>query len=198
LRLLAYTQQDDGEIDRYRLMSIMKQPLPAEIFEWLDLHGACTSERPLRVPPNARLQFDARVAAPIRCQGHHLGWVWCTDRDQSMTDAELEQMGAFADEAAVMLYREMLLLDLDRSRERELLRDIVSDDEGIRREAAWQLSELALFTPDGRVAVLVIPLDVLDHDATPEGVRRPRRVGYVVARRRRGPSSHSRGWRRRS
>jgi sugar diacid utilization regulator len=171
LRLLAYTQHAEDEVDRYRLMSIMKQPLPAEVFEWLDRHGAWSSEGPLRIPSSDRLEFDARVGAPIRCQDHHLGWVWCTDRDQTMTDGDLERMAAFADEAALVLYREMLLLDLDRSRERELLRDIMSPDEGIRREAAWQLAELDLFTAGGRVVVLVIPLDHGDDDRSPEDAR---------------------------
>ena len=56
-----------------------------------------------------------------------------TDREQQMTDEQLRRLGAFADEAAIVLYREMLLLDLDRSRERELLRDILSPDENPTR-----------------------------------------------------------------
>ena len=74
--------------------------------------------RPGAVPhsPNTQIAFDARVGAPICSQGHHLGWIWCTDREQQMTDEQLRRLGAFADEAAIVLYREMLLLDLDRSR----------------------------------------------------------------------------------
>lgn len=171
LRLLAYTQHDESEVDPIRLQSIMRQPLPAEVFKWVEGHGAWSAERPFRVRPNRELELDARVGAPIRSQGHHFGFVWCTDRDQTMTDGELEQMSAFADEAAAVLYREMLLLDLDRSRERELLRDILSADEAIRRDAAWQLAEHDLFTAGGRVVVVVIPLEDPGDDGSPENAR---------------------------
>ncbi len=170
-RLVAHTQHGEDEVDRIRLMSIMKQPLPAELFEWLDRHGASTSQLPFRVPPYAKLEYDARVGAPMRCQGHHLGWLWCIDRDEAMTEADLEHLGTFADEAAVVLYRETLLQDLDRSRERELLRDMLSPDGQIRNEAAWQLAELDLFTASGRVAVLVIPLEGVDESSAPEKAR---------------------------
>lgn len=171
LRMLAYTQHGESEVDRARVMSIMKQPLPAEVFEWLKRHGTWSAEHPFRIPPNRELELDARVAAPIRCQGHHLGAMWCIDRNQAMTDADLERMAVFADEAAVVLYREMLLLDLDRSRERELLRDILSPDEGLRREAAWHLAERNLFTPGGRVVALVVPLEEAGDDRPSEEPR---------------------------
>ena len=171
LRLLAHTEHSEEEVDRYRLMLIMKQPLPAEVFEWLEEHGAWSAQGPFRIPSNTHIAFDARVGAPIRSQGHHLGWVWCTDREQQMTDEQIRRLGEFADEAAIVLYREMLLLDLDRSRERELLRDILSPDEGIRQEAAWQLAELDLFTAGGRVVVLVAPLEQGDDDDRLEDAR---------------------------
>jgi sugar diacid utilization regulator len=170
-RLLAYTQHGEGEVDRYRLMAIMKQPLPPEAFEWGRRHVPGSSEGPFRVPPNPALGYDARLVAPIRWQSHHLGDLSCTDPDQRMTDGDLERIGAFADEAAGVLYREMLLVHLDRSRERELLRDILSADEAIRREAASQLAELELFTPGGRVVVLVIPVDGADDSRSVETAR---------------------------
>jgi sugar diacid utilization regulator len=170
-RLVAYTQHGEEDVDRVRLMSIMKQRLPVEAIEWVRRHGSWASERPFRVPPNQSLEYDARVAAPLRCQGHGLGLMWCTDRDQTMTDADLERMAAFADEAAVVLYRETLLQDLNRSRERELLRDVLSGDDDVRREAAWRLAELDLFTSSGRVAVLVIPLADAGDDRSQENAR---------------------------
>lgn len=169
-RLLAHSPHTEDQVDLTRRLLIMRQPLPADLREWLDRHGAWSSERPFRVPANDGLEFDARAGAPIRCHSHYLGSMWCTDRDESMTDVELERLGEFADEAAVVLYREMLLTDLDRSRERELLRDILSPEEAIQREAARQLAELDLFVPRGRVVVLVAPFEQ-EGDTTDQGAK---------------------------
>jgi sugar diacid utilization regulator len=170
-RMLAYTEHAEDEVDQMRLMAILKRPPPLEPFEWGRRHAPRESEQPFRVPSNPALEYDARVVAPIHSQGHHLGLLSCIDRDAAMTDADLERLGAFADEAAVVMYREMLLQDLNRSRERELLRDILSSDETICREAAWQLAEEDLFTAGGRVVVLVVPLDDDDEDGSPEDTR---------------------------
>lgn len=159
VRVLAYTRHQADELDRTRLMGIMKQPMGPELLAWFGRHGMWTAERPFRIPGNPELEYEPRAVAPIRFRGHHLGTLACTDRDETMSDEDLARLGAFADEAAVVLYRERLLLDLDRARERELLRDLLADDERIRQEAVWQLRELDLFVSGSRVVVLAIPLD---------------------------------------
>jgi sugar diacid utilization regulator len=171
LRLVVHTKHGEDDVDRTRLLSIMKQPLPPERVGWLEQHGLWSADQPIRIPPNDELGFHARAIAPIRCQGHHFGSLCCVDSDETLTDDDLERMSAFADEAAVVLYRQMLVSDLARSRERELLRDVLSEDEVIRREAAAQLAELTLFAADGRVVVLVIPTEHSDSTPAPESSR---------------------------
>ena len=187
LRMLAFTEHREDDVDRYRLMSIMKQPYPAEMIRWLEAQGLWAAELPTRIPPNPELEYEARIAAPMHCQGHHFGWVWCMDREQSMSDADLERLAAFADEAALVLYRDMLVLDLNRSRERELLRDILSVEENIRREAAFKLAELELFTPGGRVVVAVIPLATAADDRSPDSLRMAVESVLLRVRRRLAP-----------
>lgn len=171
MRLLAYTEHPPDDVDQVRLLSIMKRGFPADVRAWLDEHGIATADAPLVVEGNAELGLDTRVCAPIRCHGHLLGYLWLTDRDRSMTADDLRRAGTFADEAGIVLYRELLLRDLDRSRERELLRDIVSGDELLREHAVIQLAELDLFTATGRVVAYVVPLPGTQDGRSVEGVR---------------------------
>lgn len=171
LRLLAYTKHEPDQLDPTRLSAIMKQPAGTEQIDWYKRHGLWSSERPFRIPANPELEYDPRVVAPIRFNGHHLGSLACTDRDETMSEADLDRLGMFAAEAASVLYREMLLADLSRSRERELLRDILLADADVRREAALQLIEENLFTPDGGVVVMVVPLQRVREALAPEEVK---------------------------
>lgn len=154
LRLLAHTEHD-AAVDGVRLASILKQELPAGVSAWLAAHHVASARHPIRLPPNPELEMDARVCAPIRYGDHLLGYLWLTDRDESLTDAELRRMEEFAAEAGVAMYRELLLRDLDRSRERELVRDILSDSDEVRAHAAQQLVELEIVERDGPAVVLV-------------------------------------------
>lgn len=187
VHVLAYTEHGEEEVDRTRFIGLTKQPLPRDLLAWFEQHGMWTAERPLRIPANPALDYTARVVAPIRCQGHHLGTLACTDPGDTMDARDFERLGAFAAEAGVVLYRERLLLDRDRSRERELLRDVLSTDEAIRHEAVWQLAELDLFAPGGQVAALAIPLDRIQPDRAPDEVRLAADVALMRVRRHLAP-----------
>jgi len=170
-RLLAHTEHVPEEVDEVRLLSVMKRPFPHAVYDWLERHEIYTATEPFEVEGNADIGLDPRLCAPIRCHGHLLGFLWLTDRDRSMTTLDRERAGAFADEAGIVLYRDLLLHDLGRSRERELLRDVLSDDAGVRQHAVSLLSELDLFTADGRVVAFVAPLPVAGGGQSLEAVR---------------------------
>lgn len=165
LRLLAHTEHD-AAVDGVRLASILKQELPAAVFAWLDAHHVASAREPIRLPPNPALGMDARACAPIRYSDHLLGYLWLTDRDESLTDADLLRMQEFAAEAGVAMYRELLMRDLDRSRERELVRDILSDNGDVREHAARQLIELEVIDRDGPAVVLVASTPSAGAEAT--------------------------------
>ncbi len=171
LRLLVYTEQPPEDVDEVRLLTIMKRPVPTEVMAWLRRHDISSAIDPIVIEGNAELAFDARVCAPIRCHDHLLGYMWLTDRDRSMTPEDLALVAEFADEAGIVLYRELLLRDLERSRERELVRDILSSDETLCRHAAAQLAELEIFTARGGVVVLLSPISRCDDDWGAESAR---------------------------
>lgn len=154
LRLLVHTEHAD-DVDAVRLDSILKRPLRPEVLAWVHAHDVVSARRAVRVRPNAELGMHPRVCVPIRSGEHLLGYLWLTDRDESLADAELARLEEIADEAGIVLHRELLLRDLDRSRERELVRDILSEDRGVRRHAAQQLVAFEIVERDGPTVVLV-------------------------------------------
>jgi len=156
-RVLAYTEHPDP-VDEVRLASILKQELPRAVLQWIDSQHVRTAVRPLRLPPNPRLRMQARVCAPIRCHGHLLGYLWLIDRDEDLDVPALERLHRIAEAAGMAMYRDLLLYDWSRGREREFVRDILSDDAEVRSHAATQLIDHDVFAADGQVAVLVAPL----------------------------------------
>ncbi|EHN12403.1 putativetranscriptional regulator [Patulibacter medicamentivorans] len=154
LRLIVHTQHGD-DLDRVRLDSILKRPLPADVVAWLETLGIHQARGAVRVPANPAFGMDARICVPIRGGGHLLGYLWLIDRDDDATDEQLARLERTADDAGVVLYRGLLLRDLDRGRERELVRDILSEDEGVRRQAVQQLVEFEIVERDGPSVVLV-------------------------------------------
>jgi len=169
-RLLVHTEHR-GVVDEVRLASILRQPMRPEVDDWVQSHDISTARHPVRVLPNDRLGMCARVCAPIRYSDHLLGYLWLTDRDQSITDAELERLGQIAAAAGVAMHRELLLRD--RGRERELVRDMLSEDGSVREDAARRLVELGLVERDGPTVVLVA--------STPPAVESVSRVAFETA-----------------
>lgn len=169
-RLLAYTEHPAEEVDPVRLASILRQPASSDLLEWLHKHGVRTASGPVRVPASQKLGLNARICVPIRAHTHLLGFFWLIDRDETIGADAIRQAEAAAEEAGLVLYREIMLRDLERGREREFIRDVLSEDEAVRAAAAAHLAEFDLFVSDGPVVVTVVQLlghsNEVSHEAT--------------------------------
>ena len=99
-----------------------------------------------------------RVCAPVRCQDQLYGFLWLVDPEATLTDDDLEAVQHAADGAGQILHRERLTHELERGRERELLRDLLSDSSTVRQHAADELVESNLLGPTRSAAVLVAKL----------------------------------------
>jgi sugar diacid utilization regulator len=154
LRLLAYSSHH-GSVDQVRLASILHREAPDEPRRWVFSLGVADADEPLRIPGNPELGMDARVCAPVRYQGQLLGYLWLIDADETLTEDELVAAGSAAEAAAAVMYRERLQHELERGRERELLRDLMSEDVEVRQQAADELVAEGLFVSGSPVAVLV-------------------------------------------
>ena len=102
--------------------------------------------------------MDARICAPVRFRGELLGYLWLVDSSESLADQDLEIAAAAAEAAAEVLHVEKRFDELRRSRERELLRDLLSDSADLRQQAADELVESNLITPTSAAVVIVVRL----------------------------------------
>jgi len=164
LRIQVYSPHF-GPVDETRLASILQRRAPGEARSWVESLGIASSNTAMRVPANNDLGFLPRICAPIRFQDVHLGYLWLIDADETLTDADLEQAQEAADRAAVLMYRGQLLEQLERGRERELLRDVLSGDAALAGHAATQLVEEDLFVRGAKPAALAVRL-LVDPDTT--------------------------------
>ena len=154
LRLQAYSPHY-GPVDDTRLGSILQRQAPPEALRWANAHGIREATSPLRVPPRDEVGMLERLCVPIIHQDEKLGYLWLIESGEKLTPDQLEVAEQAARDAAVVMYRERLLHEIERGQERELLRDLMSPDQTLSASAASRLVDLELLIP-GRVAVLVI------------------------------------------
>jgi sugar diacid utilization regulator len=155
MRLLAHTPHE-GPVDEARLDSILRLQPPAETIEWAHSYGVAKATSAVRLAANAELGLLPRVCAPIRCEDVLLGYVWIIDADESLTAEDLRVVEDTATSAGLVLYRDQLLDDLQRGRQRELLRDLLSDDEPVRRAAAQAIVTGEHLGSDGPFVAVVV------------------------------------------
>lgn len=172
LRLLAFSAHEERDIDPVRASTILKRVnADPQVIAWFEAHGALQAEHPTRIKANLDLGLRARICAPVRCQGHLLGYLWLTDEHEAATAEQLARMEQIATAAGVLIYRDRLLRNLHRSRERELFRDILSDEEQVRRDAASQLVELGILERDSPAVVIAASLAPLPEDGLTDPLR---------------------------
>jgi sugar diacid utilization regulator len=155
MRLQVYSPHY-GPVDDTRLESILHREAPPESVKYVLSQGIATAPGPVRIPACPELGLLPRVCAPIRCQRILLGYLWLVDAEESLTDAELAIAAEAAEDAGVVMYREQLLNELERGRERELFRDLLSGEEQVREHAATALVDGEIFLPKSTVAALVV------------------------------------------
>ena len=139
LKLLVHTAHHGEKVDQVRLDAVMQRQTLGAAYDHLMAQGIAAADGPVRVPGREDLSMLPRICVPIRYRDELLGYVWLLD-DGLFTDAELQLADDAADEAAAVMYRERLLGDLQRGREREMLRDLLTEDLVLRRHAAETLS----------------------------------------------------------
>lgn len=156
MRLLVHTPHH-GQVDPARTRSILeRQADDAAVAHVMGLGIARTDAPFVRIAGRPDLELLPRVCAPLRAQGGLLGYLWIIDSDESLTDDELSTVADTAASAALVLHRERLLVDLERGRDRERLRDLLSDDVTVRSAAADALRSLERVPPDAAFRALVV------------------------------------------
>lgn len=173
MRLIVYSPHY-GAVDRVRQESILQRVANPDAVKWALSHGIASTVEPVRIPANEELGMLPRVCIPVRCQGLLLGYLYLIDSEGDLSDEAIETAARTAEAAGAALYQDQLLAELERSRERELLRDLFSDGTTPAREAAAELIDAGLIVSSGPFVALVLrPLDAEAGEAL--------RVGLVAA-----------------
>ncbi len=157
MRLLAHTAHR-GKVDQVRISSVLNLEAPADTIGHLLSYGIATALGPVRVPALVERDLLARVAVPIRCAGQLLGYLWLIDDEGSLTPQEVQYASEAAATAGQLLHRQQLLGDLRQSRDRELLRDMLSEDDSVRQHAVAALTAQDRLPNNGKVVVLAVRL----------------------------------------
>lgn len=153
--LLAFSSHDEA-VDEVRKESILTRRGPARGYEWAKSFGIEQAEGPVRIPANDDLGMSTRVCAPLRFGGRFLGFLWIIDPDETVAEERLELVRSAADAAALAIHHQELAEEIEAGRERELLRDLLSEAADVRRHAAADLIETGALMPAAFAVVLVV------------------------------------------
>ncbi|MHB8510500.1 MAG: PucR family transcriptional regulator [Candidatus Dormibacteria bacterium] len=140
LNLLAYSAHT-GAVDQVRTTSILTKTAPPAVRKWVQDQGIMGATAAVRLGPNPGLGLEGRICIPIRQQGVLFGLLWLAEPEGTIGPSEIGEAESAAADAAIVLHRDQLLQDLRMGRERELVRDLLSDDPALRLQGAAGLTE---------------------------------------------------------
>jgi hypothetical protein len=152
-----------ADVDDVRLASILHRRAPEPVMQWLLDLGVAHASAPLWVPANTELGMRPRWCLPIRFQELLLGYLWLVDEPTPLAAEEVAVALAYADELAPVLYRDRLLHDTGRARERAAVGTLVGDDADARERSARSVLTDGVLTPSPRYAAIVV---AAAHDAS--------------------------------
>ncbi|WP_395310513.1 helix-turn-helix domain-containing protein [Mycobacterium sp. AMU20-3851] len=125
------------------------------------------------IPGVDEIGLFPRLIVPIRHHGVRLGQLALVDRTQSLGDNEIKLAEEAAVEAGLVLYRRLVMRERRQNQYEAVLRDLFSDDEMARVQAAYETVDDMLVTTPGEAAVLVARL------STTQGLDRESLYGAI-------------------
>ena len=165
LHLLAHSPHPRG-LDELRERSIIRRVVDGEARDWVFSFGVEEALEPVRMAANPDVSALPRVCAPIRCRELLLGFLFVIDEHESMTDEQVALCARAAREAGDVLYEERFLKQRERSRDRQLTRQLLEGDETARSQAAAALIEGGVLASQQAFAVSI---GILGLDGTQAG-----------------------------
>jgi hypothetical protein len=165
---LAVFSSHAQDVDEVRLASILRREAPDEVQRWLLDLGIDQATRPVHVPANETLGMRARWCVPIRFEGLLLGYLWLVEEPTGPDDEEIGLAERCAAELAPLLYRERMLDDAGRLRERALVDRLLHSDADDRRVAADEAEAAGLLRlADSYAALLLERVATAAHGVSP-------------------------------
>ncbi|GAA1005216.1 hypothetical protein Aple_036520 [Acrocarpospora pleiomorpha] len=188
---ILVTTTHPGEVDPARVESLVRRAFPKAFLQYVASFGAWESRDIFTLPARPELGLAiARIGIPVRYENVLQGFLWLLESEGPLSEAHADLLRETAEDAALVLHRRFLLGELDRRRERELARDLLTTDPQLRSEAAASLVDEDLLAA-GPVAVLAVtmphpaaePLADKDRLAIAVGLDRARRrlpAGHAI------------------
>jgi hypothetical protein len=170
LHLLAHSPHANG-VDDLREQSIIKRAVDGPARDWVFSFGVEEALAPVRMAANPAISALPRVCAPIRCRELLLGFLFVIDEDELMTGAQIELCARAAREAGDVLYEERFLRQRERSRNRQLTRQLLEGDAGVRGRAASTLISEGVLSSQSAFAVSIGILELQGSPANDLGLR---------------------------
>lgn len=161
-RLAVFSSQRH-DTDDVRTASILRREAPEAAARWMIQRGVAQALDPLHIEEVPQLGMRARVCIPIRFDGLLLGYMWVIEDTPKLGEDDLAECVEAATHAAPLMYRERVLDDHMRERERQCVVDLL-DRSGRRRGVAARAAlEEGLLVASGAYAVIALeprcPLD---------------------------------------
>jgi sugar diacid utilization regulator len=161
-RLAAFSSQGP-DVDNVRRASILERRAPDEAARWMLRRGVQRAFEPMRIKEVPELGMRARVCVPIRFDGVLLGYMWLIEDRTKLTDEDLAACVEAAGDAAPLMYRERILDDHARERERQCVADLLDASVEIRLACAQDALEAGLLLASSAYGVIAVesrrPLD---------------------------------------
>lgn len=154
LRLIVYSAHDH-EVDPVRQAVILTRKAPPKAAAWVQSLGIALAEGPIRIPGNDEFGSLPRVCIPMRLHGVRFGYLWLIDPEQGVDEADLAAAVAAGSEASVILFRDRVLGERVRARERELLAELLGTEPDTHGLAAEELLSRDAFVRGKPVRVLI-------------------------------------------
>lgn len=146
IRLLAHSSHA-AEVDDARVESIMRREVPAELVRHIQESGLFEATDLFTLPASPELGMSiVRIGMPIRDDRAVIGILWLLTSDGEVSEDEAQAVREAAEAASRLMHREHLLGELSRGRKRELMRDLISAEPRLCREASERLIDEELVT----------------------------------------------------
>ncbi|MBO9522831.1 MAG: helix-turn-helix domain-containing protein [Nocardioidaceae bacterium] len=144
-----------GDEDAVRVQSVLGRGVDAELQQAVLALGIGELDGPRRISPPPEMGAKARICAPVRCAGTLLGFLWLID-DGHVSDDQLLDTAAVADQAGLFLYRRDLYLQRRQARCSSLVRELISADEATRAGALGEALDEELVPKDAEVVTAAV------------------------------------------
>jgi hypothetical protein len=153
---LAVFSSHTQDIDDVRRASILRREAPDPVrLRLMDL-GVQNALGPTRIEAVPELGLRPRVCVPIRFDGFLLGYMWLIEDATKLGDEQVAACVETAREVAPLMYRERILDDHTRERERQCVVDLL-DVAGERRIAcARAMLDEGIIVAWGAYGVVVV------------------------------------------